>query len=93
MYCQISHSILYILTGHLTLDLRMLQSMRVHSSRLMWQINSDKHKCRRCRKQPIAHMSRMLSERWTRFRVVSGILKKKRKGESPVTDSCYRKCR
>jgi len=62
----------------LTTIVRMLRQMRTHSSRLKQRNVSDRRRCEKCRKRSIAHASKMLSEKWTRFRVESGILKKKR---------------
>jgi hypothetical protein len=58
----------------------MLQPMRTHLSRLKRQNDSDKRICGRCRIRLIAHANRTLSEKWIRFRVGSGIQRKKRSG-------------
>ena len=65
---------------HLTPDLRMLQQTRTHSSRRKRRNDSDRRRYEKCRRRSIVHASRMLSEKWTRFRVGSGIPKKRQSG-------------
>lgn len=65
---------------HLTFDLRMLLQTRTHLNRLKQRNDSDKRIYGRCRRRLIVHASRMRSEKWTRFRVGSGIQKKKGSG-------------